>query len=124
MSGWLARVERTLGAAGGVAAAVAVALVVAALLVLATRARDRRLIASHDALRDAALAEAARAADASAAAARRADDGRLANETIQLNEALADAPSADPPSAARRAYYDCVRLQQAARAAGAPAPAC
>jgi hypothetical protein len=119
MSGWLARLGLPAGV--GWAAALLAGLL---LLALATCARDRRLIANHDALRDAALAEAARAADARAATARRADDGRLANETTQLNEVLAHAPSADPPSAARRAFYECVRMQQAARAAGAPAPAC
>jgi hypothetical protein len=127
VSGWLTRLAAALGLPRGlatVAAWGAILILGLLLLMLATCIHDRRLIARHDALRDAALSGAARTADAHAAAARRADDGRLASEMTQLNEVLAHVPSADPPGAARRAYYDCIRLQQGARAAGAPAPAC
>lgn len=126
MSGWLTRIALGLGLPRGLATVVAwaaILMVGALLLMLATCVHDQRLIARHDALRDAALSEAARTADAHAAAARRADDGRLASETIQLNEVLAHVPS-DMPGAARRRFYECIGLQQGARAAGAPAPAC
>lgn len=126
MSGWLTRIALGFGLPRGlatVAAWGAILILGALLLMLATCVHDQRLIARHEALRDAALSDAARTADAHAAAARRADDGRLASETIQLNEVLADVPS-DPPGAARRRFYDCIRVQQDARAAGAPAPAC
>lgn len=69
---------------------------------------------------NAALEDAA-AADAGAAAGRVSDAVRSAEEVEQLQEAIEDAPN---PDAARRDFYRCVRLQQQARAAGQPAPAC
>lgn len=70
---------------------------------------------------NAALEDAAEA-DAGAASGRVSDAVRAAAEIDQLEESLKDAPS--DPVAARREFYRCVRLQQQARAAGQPAPAC
>lgn len=61
------------------------------------------------------------AADANAAEAQLSDAERLANESRQLEEVIDHAPD---PNAARRSYYRCLRVQQRARAAGDPAPAC
>lgn len=61
-------------------------------------------------------------ADEHAAEARGRDQGRAATEAEQLKETVDEAveQGRDP----RAAYYECVRLQQSARAAGRPAPAC
>ena len=106
---------------------VTIALVVLALVVLGiggcvaknaydeSVVEDARLEGNNQALADAAEA------DATAAAGRVSDAVRAAEEVEQLQEAIEDAPD---PVAARREFYRCVRLQQAARAAGQPAPAC
>lgn len=85
--------------------------------------RDARLVAAHDAGKVATTAQADRAADAAAATRRRADDTRLQAEAAALEKVTTDVPSSDP-RAARRAYYDCVRVQQQARDAGRLTPAC
>lgn len=122
---WIATLALRLGiperAARIALIALAVAILIAALGIAKCR-YDRTLISGHDAARDVSLAEGARAADGNAAETRRADDARLSTESVQLNEVIAHAPLA-PVSDARRAYYDCLRLQQAARASGRPAPA-
>lgn len=125
MIGWLSSLALAAGIPARLAAALAwaaLALLLALCLALGLCAHDRALIARHDAARDGALIEGARAADAHAAAARRADDARGASEAASLKEVIAHDAAA--PSAARAAYYACVRMQQAARAAGRPAPAC
>lgn len=131
MIGWLS--ARAIGAgipagAARVLAWAAFALLLAALLALGLCMHDRALIARHDTGRDVALSEGARAADANAATQRRADDARGASEAATLKEVIAHEaalPEASAaPSAARLAYYACIRMQQAARAAGHPAPAC
>jgi len=124
---WLAALALRLGIPERLAR---IGLIVLALLLLvvglgvAKCSYDRDLVAAHDAQRDARLAEDARAADANAAEARRVDDARLSSESIQLDKVTANASLDQPISPARRAYYDCIGLQQAARAAGRPAPAC
>ena len=60
-------------------------------------------------------------ADTKAADTRVNDEVRAEKERAELKEVIEDAPD---PAAARRAYRACVRLQQAARASGRPAPAC
>lgn len=62
------------------------------------------------------------AADTNAAAARTQSAVRLETERAELQEAVTDAQvqGRDP----RAAFYECVRLQQAARKAGRPAPPC
>lgn len=61
-------------------------------------------------------------ADANASAARTDSAVRAQAERRELEETIDEARSQgrDP----RAAYYECVRLQQQARAAGRPAPAC
>ena len=123
---WLATLAMKAGIPERFARATVIALGVI-LLVLAlgiAKCRyDSALIADHDAARDLSLSEGARAADANAAETRRADDARLSAESFQLNEVVTHAEPA-PLSDARRNYYSCLRVQQAARAAGRPAPAC
>ncbi|RSU57214.1 hypothetical protein [Sphingobium yanoikuyae] len=84
---------------------------------------DRRVIANHEAGSAAVQAQADRAADAAAATVRRTDDARLQAEAEALEKVTENAIKSDI-GAARRAYYDCVRLQQQARSAGRLAPAC
>ena len=62
------------------------------------------------------------AANSNAAEARAGDQVRTASEQAQVEKAISDAKheGRDP----RAAYYDCVRLQQQARAAGDPTPTC
>lgn len=85
-------------------------------------AYDRSIIKAHDAKRDAAIAKDDRKADAKAAEERRADDARSTDEAAQIKEAIneARAEGRDP----RAAYYECVKLQQSARARGQPSPDC
>lgn len=85
-------------------------------------AYDKRLIKTHDLEREAATAKADRKADTKAAEERRADDARATTETAEIKEAVneARAEGRDP----RAAYYECVRLQQAARASGKPPADC
>ena len=126
MIAWLAALAMRAGIPERFARAAVVAIGVVLLILAAGIAKccyDRTLIASHDAARDLELSEGARAADANAAETRRADDARLSAETYQLNEVVTHAEPA-PLSDARRNYYSCLRVQQAARAAGRPAPAC
>lgn len=88
----------------------------------AVKIHDHRVIAEHQAQQDAANAKADRAADAKAAEQRRTDDARSTQEATQIKEAVNEARrnGTDP----RHAYYECVRLQQAARRAGSPPPDC
>lgn len=75
-----------------------------------------RLEGNVDALEDKSKA------DEQASETRRDDDARLNREQRELEKVIEDAESngIDP----RRAYYECISLQQAARKAGRPAPAC
>jgi heme exporter protein D len=88
----------------------------------AVKLHDRRVIAQHQAQQDASNAKADRKADQQVAEQRRADDARQTNETQEINNAVSEAKrtGADP----RAAYYHCVQLQQAARAAKRVVPAC
>jgi hypothetical protein len=106
-----------------IAAILTVILVVVAALLLAKAAYDSRLIAGHDTAVAAQDATDARIADGNAATRRRSDDARLDAEADALQKVTDNAPAADP-LAARRAYYDCIRVQQDARAAGKLTPAC
>ena len=90
---------------------------------LAKLAYDRSLISRHDAAQAVQTATADRAADAKAATQRRTDDARLEAEADALEKVTENASNADP-RAARRAYYECVRLQQSARELGRLTPAC
>lgn len=84
-------------------------------------AYDRSIIRAHDAAANLAAEKAGRAADQKAADQRQADTTRAASEAAQLDKVTTNANS---PDDARRAYYRCVRLQQAARANGERSPAC
>ena len=101
----------------------ALALVVALGLLLwgAKAAYDSSLIRSHDNEKAAIETDANRKADAKAGVERRADDTRAAAEAAEIREVINEAPD---PAAARRAYYECVGLQQAARRDGRQPPAC
>ena len=98
-------------------------LLVILLLWLGKLAYDRSLISRHDASQAAETASADRAADATAATRRREDDARLEAEADALEKVTENAALSNP-RAARRAYYDCVRLQQQARQLGRLTPAC
>jgi len=88
----------------------------------AVKIHDHRVIKQHQAAQDAANAKADRAADQKSAVQRHADDNRVTAENQQIKEAINEARSEgrDP----RAAYYDCVRLQQRARAAKLVVPTC
>ena len=104
-----------------------IGLVLVALIIglwIAKLIYDRRVIAAHDAGNVAAQAQADRAADGAAATRRRADDSRLQAEAATLERITNNEVDAQDLLAARRAYYDCVRLQQQARAADRFTPAC
>lgn len=82
---------------------------------------DHSIIANHDARQDAANTKADRKADENAATRRRADDTRLNAEATALKEATKNAQT---PHDRRVARQRCIRLQQAARAAGREPPSC
>jgi hypothetical protein len=101
---------------------IALAAVIAlAGLCLAKCSYDRRIVTAHDAAANLDAQTAGRAADAKAADQRQADSTRAATEAAQIEKVTTNAKSSDD---ARRAYYRCVRLQQAARAHGERSPAC
>jgi uncharacterized protein YpuA (DUF1002 family) len=93
-----------------------------ALFFIAKGLYDRSLIEGHTAEQRAEAAEADLKATEKAGEERRVDDSRLAAEGQQIKEAITNAG----PSQAdrRRAYYDCVKLQQSARARGQPPADC
>lgn len=107
--------------ARGIAIGFLIALVIMALWI-GKIAWERSVIARHDNAVALEQAREDRAADAGAAAARRRDDARLATEKSALEKVTAHA--SDDAGAARRAYYECVRLQQQARRDGRVPPAC
>lgn len=114
--------------AAGVPERVAKPVLIAVLIALALAglgiakcSYDRRVIAAHDAAANLAAEKAGRAADQKAADQRQQDTNRAATEAAQLDKVTTNAKS---PDDARRAYYRCVRLQQAARANGERSPAC
>lgn len=84
---------------------------------------DRAVIDRHDANQAVEVERADRAADAAAATQRRTDDARLEAEADAL-EKVTENVSINDPRAARRAYYECVRLQQEARKLGRLTPTC
>jgi hypothetical protein len=88
----------------------------------AVKIHDHNVVKQHEAAQDAANAKADRAADQKAADQRRADDARVTTETQEIDHAISEAKRTgiDP----RSAYYKCVQLQQAARAAKRVVPAC
>jgi uncharacterized protein HemX len=92
-----------------------------ALLGLGKCAYDRSIIKAHTARQEASNARADRKADTRAAETRRSDDARLAQEQQQLERAQANAQN---DTDRRLARHRCLRLQQAARAAGREPPAC
>ena len=111
-----------LGKAAKLAGGVALVVLLGLLLWGAKAAYDSSIIREHDNERAAIETEANRKADAKAATERRADDDRAAVEATQIERTISNATAKghDP----RAAYYECVRLQQAARRDGRGAPAC
>lgn len=104
--------------------AVVAALFVGVIVLLgaAKCAYDRSVIKQHDAKIEAEIAKADRKADAKAAEERRADDARAVTEAQEITEAINEA--GPDPLARRNAYYECVRLQQAARRENKPPADC
>lgn len=80
------------------------------------------IIEKHDLEQEAQIAKQKGEADSAAGDERSTDVTRVRQETDEIKEAVKDAKAEgrDP----RIAYYDCVRLQQSARAANKPVPAC
>lgn len=128
MIGALARLVAGLGIPQRLARIAAIALLVVALLLalwVAKQIYDRNLVARHVATDAVVQSQADRAADAQAATRRRADDARLRVEAQELERVTADEMDATLEIGdARRRYYDCVRVQQQARARGDFTPAC
>lgn len=93
-----------------------------ALLFIGWQLVKRNIIATHEAKQGEKVAKADRKADAKAAEQRRVDDRRSLDEAQEVKEAINEAKAAgrDP----RAAYYECVRLQQSARAKHQPSPDC
>lgn len=115
--------------ARGVSPAFAKPLLIGAAIVLAVLmlsvgkcSYDRSVIRNHTNEQAAETAKADRKADATAADQRRLDDARANTERTEITDAIetARATGADP----RAAFYECVRLQQAARKLGKPPAAC
>ena len=106
---------------------VLIALAIAAVLAIgiggcvAKRAYDRGVVEDARLKDNLEAVEGKAEADAAAADSRLDDAIRAVDEGREIEEVIADATD---PADARRAYYRCVRLQQAARAAGRPAPTC
>ncbi|MFB0874589.1 MULTISPECIES: hypothetical protein [unclassified Sphingobium] len=123
--GWLVALLARSGLPQRHARVIAIGVLVATLMLalwLALAIRDRRVIARHEAGAAVAQARADRAADAQAATRRRSDDARLEAEADALEKVTDNA--IDDPRGARRAYYECLRVQQQARRAGHLTPAC
>lgn len=121
---WLLTLAGRFGVPERFAKPVLIALAVALAIIAAgigKCAYDRSIIRAHDAGANLAAEKAGRAADQKAADQRQADTTRAASEAAQLDKVTTNANS---PDDARRAYYRCVRLQQAARANGERSPAC
>lgn len=130
MIGWLAGI--LVSRFGGLALEqarryVIIALVVVGLVLLGiagcvAKSRYDASVVDRARIEDNAKAIEGRAsADAKAGNTRQGDALRAQAEQREVKEAIENAQD---PAAARRAYYLCVRLQQSARAAGRPAPAC
>ena len=100
---------------------IGLALLLLVMMAGAKCAYDSSVIERHEARQDAANAKADRKADAKAAEQRRADDSRIAQEGGQLEKVQSNA---NTPVDRRLARHRCLRLQQAARAAGRQPPAC
>lgn len=118
---WLALksgLSRRLVIAGLIAAGVLILIAAAGIYI----SGERREAVERDRLESNLDAERGKSvADEKAAETRRDDDSRLAEETRELDKVIDNAPDA---ATARREHYRCIRLQQAARAGGLPAPSC
>ena len=102
---------------------IAVLILLAVLAILAAKScYDSSVIEDARRAGNAEAIELKAKADEHAAEARGHDQQRAATEAEQLKETVDEAveQGADP----RAAYYACLRLQQSARAANRPAPAC
>lgn len=97
----------------------------AALIVIALGvgkcAYDNKVIHNANLERENAQEKADRKADNAAAEQRRIDDARAVKEGQELKDV--QVKYADPAER-KRAYYRCIRLQQAARRDGIEPPAC
>ena len=99
----------------------AIALLVVGVLGVAKCSYDKSVIDGERATNNARQAQADRKADTKAADRRLEDQERLAREELELLEVTREV---DDPVERRRAFHRCLRLQQAARAAGGEPPAC
>lgn len=101
------------------------ALIIVAVLALSAltwRCVKSDIIEKHDAEQDAEVIVLTQEATSNAVEERGTDVARSAQERSEIKETIneAKAEGRDP----RAAYYRCVGLQQQARKAGRPAPAC
>jgi hypothetical protein len=97
------------------------ALLLALAAFVAVKIHDHRVVAVANDRQGAANANADKHADDHAADQRRTDDGRLVNETDELNRSSANAQT---NLARQLAFQHCLRAQQSARAAKRQPPAC
>ncbi len=109
-----AGIAKALGIGAGV-------LLLLTVLAGAKCAYDASIIENHDARQAAETTKADRKADTTAAEQRRVDDNRLNTEQAELGKA---GQNAQDRNARRVARQQCIRMQQAARAAGRQPPAC
>ncbi len=119
--GWLIRRGMPAKAARPAAIGGLVVLLLAFMMV-AKCAYDKSLIKSHTNSQAAETAKADRKADNTAAVQRVEDVTRVNDEAQEIKETVNEARNEgrDP----RAAYYECVRLQQAARRERKPSPSC
>lgn len=109
---------RAAGIVGGIITLIGVLL----LLWGAWAVIKNNIVDEHDAKQEAEIAKQKGEADSTAGDERSTDVTRVREEADELKETVDEAKSEgrDP----RAAYYECVQLQQSARAANKPVPAC
>jgi hypothetical protein len=122
LTGLLAK--RGIGAAAKPLAWTIIAMVAVALFWTAKATYDRNLVSTNNAQAEADGQARSRIADAKAADRRADDQARLTQESDELRKVITDGTPQAPLDDARRAYYRCVRLQQAARADNLRPPPC
>jgi hypothetical protein len=110
------------GKAAGIVGGLISLLVIAGILFGGWSLIKHNIIEKHDLEQEAQIAKQKGEADSVAGDERSTDVTRVRRETDEIKEAVNDAKAEgrDP----RAAYYDCVKLQQSARAANKPVPSC
>lgn len=110
------------GRAAGIVGGLISLLVIVGILFGGWQLVKHNIIKKHDLEQEAQIAKQKGEADSTAGDERSTDVTRVRRETDELKETInaAKAEGRDP----RAAYYACVQLQQSARAANKPVPAC